>query len=316
MKKFLLKIFIYSVIILSCCYLLEYIIDEGIKRSSNQLVDDWNKIFTGKINSDIIVLGSSRASGQFNSRILEEKLGYSTYNLGIGGGKIILEEARWNSYLKFNNPPKILIQNIDIFSSRPENGIVSKRQFLPFLSECTVSASLEKIDPNVFYESIIPLYKYRGLYRDVVKGIKCFFYQSQTSTLNESKGYIAAHKKWNNEFDDFKRKYKTRYFAWKKLEEGIGFLKNLVEDCQKRKIRVFLVHAPMYFELQNIMPQKKKFDSVITKIAQDYCIDFLDYSNDSLCYSKDYFYNGLHLNSHGANLFTQKLADTLAVILK
>ena len=316
MKKFLLKIFIYSGIILSCCYLLEYIIDEGIKRSSNQLVDDWNKIFTGKINSDIIVLGSSRASGQFNSRILEEKLGYSTYNLGIGGGKIILEEARWNSYLKFNNPPKILIQNIDIFSSRPENGIVSKRQFLPFLSECTVSASLEKIDPNVFYESIIPLYKYRGLRKDVVKGIKSFFYKSQTTSLASKNGYIPFDKKWNNEFDEYKSKNKTAEFNWEDVKVGIEFLEKLIIDCQKRGIKIFLVHAPMYIELQRIMPQKTQYDSIIKKISQDYQIDFLDYSNDSLCYSKDYFYNGLHLNSHGANLFTQKLADTLAVILK
>lgn len=38
---------------------------------------------------------------------------------------------------------------------------------------------------------------------------------------------------------------------------------------------------------------------------------FLDYTNDPICYDTAYFYNAMHLNARGANLFTEKLAHDI-----
>lgn len=316
MKNFLIKILLYVIIILTACYSMQFIIDEGLKRHKNGIFADWDLIFQGKINSNIVILGSSRASGHFNPTIIESKTGLSCYNLGIGAGKINLEEARWQSLLKYNNPPKIVIQNVDIFSLHPENNVVYKEQFLPFLSEPTILSSLKKIDNNVWLENIIPLYKYRGYRKLVFQGSKAFFNRIEDSqSSNSTKGYYSFKGKWNNDFENFKKKNKKAEFSWEDIKTGIVFLKSMIEDCKKKHIEIILVHTPMYFELQNIMPQKDQFDSIIVKLAKDYNIYYLDYSKDPLSYKKEYFYNSQHLNEKSADLFTEKLADSLKNII-
>ena len=195
MKKFLSKIFFYSLIILSICYLIQYIVDKGLHKYNSGNYFVWNEIFAGKINSDIVILGSSRAKGHFNPKIITSATGLSCYNLGIGAGKTILEEAMWESLLKYNRPPKIVIQNVDLFSLHPEKNIVFKKHFLPYLSEPTIYSNLEKIDKKIYIENILPLYKYRG-FRDLVfQGIKLYFYKNRRLPISD----------FNNGFDNFDR---------------------------------------------------------------------------------------------------------------
>ena len=46
-------------------------------------------------------------------------------------------------------------------------------------------------------------------------------------------------------------------------------------------------------------------------ISTKYSIEFYDYSNDSLCFDKKYFYNASHLNNTGAEIFSKTLARDL-----
>jgi hypothetical protein len=145
MKKFLYKTLLYTFILAGFGFLLQFIVDEGLRHYDSLTYRDWNKIFQGKINSDIIILGSSRARGQYDPKIIENETGLKCYNLGVGAGKIAFEEARWESLLKYNSPPKFLIKNVDIFSSRFEKNIVFKEQCLPYLSEPTMYPYLKGI---------------------------------------------------------------------------------------------------------------------------------------------------------------------------
>lgn len=46
-------------------------------------------------------------------------------------------------------------------------------------------------------------------------------------------------------------------------------------------------------------------------IADRHNCPFLDYTNDPICYDTLNFYNAMHLNAHGANLFSAELAHDL-----
>ena len=45
--------------------------------------------------------------------------------------------------------------------------------------------------------------------------------------------------------------------------------------------------------------------------SKKYQIPCYDYSNDTICFQKKYFYNASHLNRKGAELFTHQLVNTL-----
>lgn len=47
------------------------------------------------------------------------------------------------------------------------------------------------------------------------------------------------------------------------------------------------------------------------EIADRNSFPFLDYSNDPICYDTLNFYNAMHLNARGANLFSAELAHDL-----
>ena len=56
--------------------------------------------------------------------------------------------------------------------------------------------------------------------------------------------------------------------------------------------------------------------AIYKNISMKYNIPFLDYSSDTICLSKDYFYNAEHLNLMGTNLFSRKLTSDLKKYIK
>ena len=85
MRFFLLKVILYT----ACLYVLgtsiENIVERGLKLTDFGIIGDWNKIFEGDINDEVIILGSSRAVDHLDPRIFEHTVKMTCYNLGIIG---------------------------------------------------------------------------------------------------------------------------------------------------------------------------------------------------------------------------------------
>jgi hypothetical protein len=311
MKKFLTKILIYGIITCFICFLLQLLADKGLQSYKYDNYGEWNKIFNGTINSNIIVLGSSRALVQYDPKIIEEFSGLSCYNFGISGGRFILQNAKWETYLGHNDPATVVIQNVDILMLLKEKYIFGKEQFIPYLSEPAIFNNLKELDENMWLEKIIPLYKYRGLRYTFMLGLKSYFGLINKTRSNLYKGYAPADKDWNQDFEEFKAEHEELIFNWDNLEFGFNYIRNLIKECKNRNINFILVHAPMYHDLQEMIPQKDSVNSIFAEIADSNNIPFWDYSSDSICYSKEYFYNSSHLNVKGAEIFSNRLAIDL-----
>lgn len=311
MREFLFNTFIYAVIFVFAAFILQNIIDRGLSNYDNDMYINWNRIIRGQVNSDIIILGSSRATQHFSPQIIEKQVGFSCYNLGTVAGTIILEEAKWETFLRYNETPKIIIQNVDIFSLCPEKKIAFKEQFLPYLAEPTIYQNLVKIDDRIIIENIIPLYKYRGFREIVFQGLGSFFnlIKKPAPILNDFyKGYYSLKEKWNGDFEKFNVKNSRLEFSWQEMRLGINYLESLIKRCEERDIEIILVQSPIYYELQNMMPQKDSITSLFSSVAIKNSIQFWNYLEDTLCYNKEYFYNSTHLNALGAELFSKQLA--------
>jgi hypothetical protein len=65
---------------------LKYLADSGLKKMNNNIFGDWNNILEGQLNSDLIVLGSTRGYVSYDPRILQKTTGLTSHNLSINAG--------------------------------------------------------------------------------------------------------------------------------------------------------------------------------------------------------------------------------------
>ena len=61
MKKFIFNLTLFLFLALVISFVLDKIITIGLKKSSLPFYKEWNQIYGGKMNSDLLVLGSSKA---------------------------------------------------------------------------------------------------------------------------------------------------------------------------------------------------------------------------------------------------------------
>jgi len=56
---------------------------------------------------------------------------------------------------------------------------------------------------------------------------------------------------------------------------------------------------------------KSEWIKIFKKLSNEFEFEFIDFSDDSISYSKQYFINATHLNKKGAELYTRKLTSKI-----
>ena len=69
MKKFLIKMFLICVPIIIMAFTLDSLFSKQLFKSQNKTYLVWNNLVKGKINSKILIYGSSIARAHVNSKI-------------------------------------------------------------------------------------------------------------------------------------------------------------------------------------------------------------------------------------------------------
>ena len=130
-------------------------------------------------------------------------------------------------------------------------------------------------------------------------------------------GYVEHNISWiKKDYVNFKKmiqknKSKT-LFDLKHYSEGLNVLSEIIKDCEVNKIRVIFVWSPSFYEQQKYMPNNKKnIDQILKNISKKNNINYFNYSKDSLCQNKKYFYNSAHLNKNGVQLFSKKIGNLI-----
>ena len=133
--KYFFLIFISSFLIL---YSLQFLADNGLRKSVNSVYHDWLQILEGNINADIIISGSSRAFFGYNPTVLEDQLKMKTFNLGYSAAGYKLQLEKLKIYLTRNQKPKIIIQNIDLTFFNEDRLIPNENEFIPFFKDTLI----------------------------------------------------------------------------------------------------------------------------------------------------------------------------------
>jgi hypothetical protein len=122
-------------------------------------------------------------------------------------------------------------------------------------------------------------------------------------------GYVAMDTKWNDDFDNARKKLGTYNILID--SSTIILFDKFLADCSSDNIKIILVYSPEFIDGQNFVKNRNEIIELYARYSKKYNIPFLDYSDDEICYKKEYFYNASHLNKTGSDLFMQKFIRDL-----
>jgi len=312
MKKFLTNILVFSTCLLIVSYLGDLFLSLYVKKSNSHAQKEypiWNDILGGTVNADLIVNGSSRAWVNVSPKLISEQLHVSSYNIGIDGHNFVLQNLRHHLLLKYNRKPKWIIHSLDLFTLEGTGGLYNPDQFLPYMLWNTdIKKTTLLYTGYSSYDFEIPLIRYCGKW-DAVKTAAKLFVFPQSSPPERVNGYQGQEKVWNSDFDKAQQSMKS--FKAKLNSETLALFENYLQDCASDSIKVILVYAPEYSEGQKFVPNRADIIAVFGALSKKYNLPFYDFSKDPICYDTRYFYNALHLNKTGSEIFTAQLGDSL-----
>lgn len=315
MKKIILKALLFFAILFAVLKSLDVFISTGLKKSQSFFFVDWNSIYSGKINADIIVNGNSKAWHHVSPKILDSICNMSSYNLGIDGYDFIMQKAKYDVYLNHNTSPKVVIHIIGINTLVMRDDLFQKEQFAPYLTDTIIKNATSKYKGYSFFDYHVPLLRYAGQYKLIPNSVISLLGFSDTQKYkNKYKGYEAYNKSWDGTFDTFIAANPNGK-SFDINSNSLKLFKNYLETEKQNNTKIFLVYSPTYFESHSYVLNRNEIIKTFQDIAYNTNISFLDYSNLELTKDKSYFYNSQHLNKKGAELFSKILATDLVEVL-
>ncbi len=307
MKHFLYKIATYILAILLLSFALDAIISWRLYHSKTKRYQSNTEMIDG-INTDLLIMGSSRAASHYSPMILDSILGTHSYNLGYDGNQFNRQNMRYNIYHQFNNPPKVILQNIDIITLGYTNKGYEAESFMPYLWNMDCRKLIDK-DMFSWEEKYIPLYRYLrnlNIFKIVVSTTLDIIPAENRHSIQQ--GFVTHQtiKPWDGtEF----AKIDTLHFGYN--EESAKLFVDYVTKATEEGIQMIFVYSPIYIGATNKVVDLEQMYSTFNSIAQENNIPILDYTYSSLSYDTTYFSNATHLNKIGAELFSTMLANDL-----
>jgi len=299
LKKFILKCVLFFLLLLGISFILDYMIQEGLKTSNYREVTKWNEVIQGGIDAKILIVGSSRALVHFDCDYIQKVTGKTCYNLGFDGTTYPLQKLMLELYLNKNQKPEKIIWSVDYHSFSYAPDFYGFEQLVPYRDNTYIRKMLS-MHETPDYQFHIPLFRYSYNPKMKVIGLYSFLgiYQKDPVLTN---GYRKQDKVWDGTFDEFRRSNPQGYYI--NIDQGVfndflAFNKILHQESV-----ITWVISPYFKEYQEMILNRSEIGNRFEKAANQLRIHLMDYSNDPLSQDKSNFYNSNHLNNQGIEQF-------------
>lgn len=311
MKKFIIKLLYFSLPILIIAYPLDFVMSYYLNQSNTYPgeFEVWNDIYSSNANCDIAIYGSSRSWVHIDPQILSDSLNIKVYNFGIDGHNFWLQYLRHIEFLKHNEKPKTIILSVDVFSLQKMKDLYQLDQFLPYMlwNSNIQEYTSSYIGYNKF-DYYLPLVRYSGK-SNAISLIKENIARDKVTNRYRQNGFLGMDREWNADLEKAKKGQKS--YEINTDSNSIVLFEKFINECKANDIELIFVYTPEYIDGQNFVANRNDIIQIYRDLSTKYSIEFYDYSNDSLCLDKKYFYNASHLNKSGAEIFSKKLASDL-----
>lgn len=310
MKNFLIRLLLFFAPLALISYPLDLLFSHYLSQSHSRPgeFEVWKDIYTSNAHCDIAIYGSSRAMVHFNPKIMSDSLQSRGYNFGMDGHNFWLQYLRHLKLLKYNPKPKMIILAVDIYSLIKRKELYEMDQFLPImLWDSEVWEYTKGYEGYDKYDYLFPLVRYIGKKEAMAQVWKNI--RQPSHEKHRFNGFYGDEGEWNSDFDNAKASIGA--YSIEVDSGSVELFEAFIKECRNNEIELVFVYTPEYIEGQYFVTNRADIMSYYTHVSSENNVDFYDFSNDSICFSKLYFYNANHLNKRGADIFTRKLTTIL-----
>ncbi len=270
------------------------------KRTSDKRLE---QIINGEINKECIIIGSSRGARNIIAQKIENVTGLSCYNLSYPGSDIEFHEFILRSIINYNRKPKFVLLAVD--------------EPLELLPTESINFRLDALYPLVYYNYINNELIARGE-KNFLSRILCLSrinrsnfdlrkkYPSALDTILDCGSMPISFKRENRIFDYKEGGLQNQFYLIEnELPNKVKAFKNIQKMCNKNGIKLYIVFSP------NFQQHNLSFENRIKELTNNNAGYFIYDTSNMVYKDKSYFYDESHLQTKGAEIFTNELAEFL-----
>ena len=248
------------------------------------------------LETDILLMGSSRCVRHYNPQIITDSLGMSCYNSGQMGNGVILNYGRLKMVCE-RKKPQVVVYDIEPAFDLMEGE--DNHRYLTWLKQhydrSGIADIFERIDKTEKYKMMSQLYRYNSRIVELatdflhpISSVRVNGFTPLKGEMDKTKIRVAGEKKKEHVVDPVK----------------IEYINKLMDELQGSKL--YFVVSPKWYGIDSL-----EFKPIMD-ICQERGIPFMDFSNDPKYVRQDqYFKDGNHMNARGADEFTRDLIRLL-----
>lgn len=299
MAKFIKYILLVLVGFIICDFSVSFVIERLMKNRYNPIIYS-----TYVTQSDIAILGASRAAHHYVPRLIEDSLHMTVTNYGIDGHNIFTQYVVLNSLLEHSkNKPKIVILEISAIdvNDTPKWNTEKLSLLYPYYrSEKYVRDILgDLLEPSeLFAVQCFGLYRHNSNYISYAKYLI-------TGFPDCSDGYKPLNGIWDKPIEE--EEESNPAINDKKME----YVAKFISLCKKENIKLILAVSPNYKKFSGHKWAKK-----VAEIAENNDIPFLYHEMDTIYHiHPEWFNEPFHLNDKGARFYTEEFCNELKALI-
>ena len=252
--------------------------------------------------ADFLIFGSSTANHHYEPSIFENRLDMSVYNTGRDANTIFYNYAVFQSILKRYRPKAAILDfNVGEFKVMQDNYDVLSSLLPYYHSNPEVQPIIQLKGPFEKFKLISKIYPFNSLLFTILVGNT--EYNKSRDYINDQNGFIPLEHIWKKSICTIEpiKKYKLD-------TTKIRILKSFVQECENNNIKLYICISPRFIKYT----EKDLSVEIVHKIADEYNVPFYNFSNDTLFWNHPgYFADQVHLNSKGAEVFSNKVIDKI-----
>jgi len=297
MKRFIANLLLFAILFFiydkAFIFFKEYSADKEIDKRLELVLQ-------GKMNKEIIVLGSSRGANAVIAGDLQKILGKSTYNLSYPASDVEFHEFLLRTLVKFNKPPKTLLLVVDDpFQLLPTNTQVFRYERLyPLVKYDHINQELiDKGQKNALLSKLFVLHRINKTNLN----LRQKYFTPEATVLACGSMPISFQKsgrKW------FYEKTDGVYPIADETSAKVEAFNKIISICENTGIKLILITVPNFRESNPSFVERMK--TLVNERGSLY-----EFKYNSIYLDSNYFYDESHLNNKGAEIFTDELATYL-----
>lgn len=248
--------------------------------------------------SDILILGASRAHHSFDPRIIQKETGLTCFNGGRSGVKMDYFDLCVSSYLNRCTPKLIILDISSDMMEAPTDDQFKSLRCLYGLNEPLTEAMDSVYSPLDRLKLYSSLYRNNRVYNEVLQ-----------LCLSKRCPELCGFQPLDGEYQT-PHVISTKPFTVDAVR--LSRLNNIVRLCRSHKVRLVITYAPTL---------RLTTRNGVSQWLAHYCktmrIPYYDYSWKKKYYlHPELFKDEVHLNSHGAEIFTHEFIPVINANLR